>query len=433
MEPDEDTKLILQLLSEDLEELQHKQKGKQRAGNLTDLELALACMGEEILRAQTSIDDGILAASTSTAIATDQNILLSFSREERIASQDRHFALTLNGNPPPADALPAHGDVPAENDVDAISIAMGDIMRRVVLPNSEDRAENAAGPASSSRRAVPGCASCFEDRDIVLFMDACRHGFCHGCTRQMFLMATKDEGLYPPRCCGRVVSPGVAMRVLDYKELRAFCERGMEYSAKDRVYCADRTCSRFIPPFAIEGEFGTCRECGRQTHVLCRALAHPGVDCPSDTALQETLLLAEAEHWRRCYNCHTMVELNHGCNHIRCRCGKEFCYVCGQRWKTCHCPLWHENRLVEVVNQAVEQDVAPNADLAYRRYAFNRIREGLLNHENVGCHHNDHNQWQWRRYGSLQCEVCHDDLPEYIFVCTNCRMRACYRCQLHRL
>ncbi|KKA19718.1 hypothetical protein T310_6289 [Rasamsonia emersonii CBS 393.64] len=30
----------------------------------------------------------------------------------------------------------------------------------------------------------------------------------------------------------------------------------------------------------------------------------------------------------------------------RCICGAQFCYACGQRWKTCLCPRWNENRLL---------------------------------------------------------------------------------------
>lgn len=32
-----------------------------------------------------------------------------------------------------------------------------------------------------------------------------------------------------------------------------------------------------------------------------------------------------------------MVERIDGCHHIICNCDYEFCYLCGERWKTCDC------------------------------------------------------------------------------------------------
>ncbi|GES63562.1 Zinc finger, C6HC-type [Aspergillus terreus] len=406
MERDRDSKLILQLLSEDLEDIEHKQKGKQRTGNLSDHEVALACMRHEILAARTSIEDSILAISTSAAIATDQKVLASLRQEETLATQDHHYALALNGDEQTLDA--PHAGAENHNE-DAVSIALGDIMDRVTIHNEAHSRTGGPTSASSSRAPVPRkeCASCLEKCEPMLFMDSCRHAFCHDCTRQMFLGATKDEELYPPRCCGHIVTPGIAMRVLDYAELRSFSEKAMEYSAKDRVYCADATCSKFIPPFAIQDELATCPECHQQTHVPCRSLAHPHVDCPMDVALHDVLDMAEAQHWRRCYHCRAMVELQHGC-------GKEFCYVCGQAWKTCDCPLWHEDRLVAVVNEAVDEEVAPDANGHQRRNAAARIREDLLHHEDIGCNHHRQSQWVWRDKG-LRCEICNTYMRAYIF------------------
>lgn len=81
MELHQDTGCILQLLENDLQKLEIQQKGKQAAGNLTDLETTIALIREDILAAQSSIQDEILAISTGTAIATDQNILMSIMDE----------------------------------------------------------------------------------------------------------------------------------------------------------------------------------------------------------------------------------------------------------------------------------------------------------------------------------------------------------------
>lgn len=194
-------------------------------------------------------------------------------------------------------------------------------MDRMSLKDESYNGESSSTPASSCRATTRQrvCVSCLERCDSILFIGRCGHEFCLDCARRMFLGAIQDEELYPPRCCGNVVPPGVALRVLNYKELRDFSERALEWTAKDRVYCADPTCSKFIPPFAIEGDHGTCSECHQQTHLPCRSLVHIGIDCPMDETLPIVLGMGEAEGWKRCPNCRTMVELQQGCNHITCR------------------------------------------------------------------------------------------------------------------
>lgn len=83
----------------------------------------------------------------------------------------------------------------------------------------------------------------------------------------------------------------------------------------------------------------------------------------------------------------------------------------------------------EVVEEEAPRDVG---DLARQRM-FDLAIEGLLQHENVGCEHHRGSQWAWRNRGRLQCDICYHYLPQYIFMCKNCRMRACWDCRRHRL
>jgi ariadne-1 len=34
--------------------------------------------------------------------------------------------------------------------------------------------------------------------------------------------------------------------------------------------------------------------------------------------------------FKMCPRCKYWVEKNQGCNHMKCRCGADFCYLCGQ-------------------------------------------------------------------------------------------------------
>lgn len=52
--------------------------------------------------------------------------------------------------------------------------------------------------------------------------------------------------------------------------------------------------------------------------------------------------MAETQGWRECWQCHAIVELKEGCNHMTCRCGAQFCMACGQKWKSCSCALFND-------------------------------------------------------------------------------------------
>ncbi len=53
--------------------------------------------------------------------------------------------------------------------------------------------------------------------------------------------------------------------------------------------------------------------------------------------------LAEQQKWKACGMCGALVGRTRGCNHMRCICGHEYCYKCGETWKDeCpnNCPLY---------------------------------------------------------------------------------------------
>jgi hypothetical protein len=142
-------------------------------------------------------------------------------------------------------------------------------------------------------------------------------------------------------------------------------------------------------------------------------------------ALQQALDAAEEHGWQRCFNCRRLVELEIGCNHItlvrlsysrttayfrRCTCRAEFCYICGEPWKTCDCAQWNEDRLLARANQVVARQparVAPPEQQGFLAAVVQNLRDR---------HNCDHETWQYVR-GRHQCEECRDTLPSYIFEC----------------
>lgn len=322
-----DDSLAFRLFLADVEHIASRQKGKSRMGELTDPEYSLLLWEQELLTAKQNSEDRRMALSMSNAVASDQNAITALRICERTAESDRAMALSLGGEailPVPMDHNERDMLVGkmAENEVfDTVSEVMSSLMGGLDFA-SEDAGSERGEMSTSSRSAptFPQCVSCLERvAALRTFTSPCGHVYCNLCTKQLFVNATNDEDLYPPRCCGNVIPAGIALRLLSYKELTAFSARGIEYVAIERVYCADSACSTFIPPWLITGEAANCPTCGKTTHTLCKSLEHPDQDCPSDEQLQQVLNLGESEGWRRCFNCRTMVELGQGCNHMKCR------------------------------------------------------------------------------------------------------------------
>ncbi|TGJ79677.1 hypothetical protein E0Z10_g9088 [Xylaria hypoxylon] len=85
----------------------------------------------------------------------------------------------------------------------------------------------------------------------------------------------------------------------------------------------------------------TCRKCKTDICGDCYNKWHKSRHCPADPDTAQFLKVAEEAGWKRCFNCQAMVELKEGCNHMTCRCGAQFCMLCGSKWKACECPSFN--------------------------------------------------------------------------------------------
>ncbi|THZ65993.1 hypothetical protein D6C85_08251 [Aureobasidium pullulans] len=157
----------------------------------------------------------------------------------------------------------------------------------------------------------------------------CGDRYCAECLTMLFESAMNDESMYPPRCCAQII-PLASVRSTITEELAvAFTEKAIEFDTVDRTYCSDPNCATFIPADVILNDIATCGNCGMTTCAICKAASHLN-DCPQDENIRALLQQAEEMQWQRCSECLRIVQRDTGCNHISCRCGAEFCYVCGE-------------------------------------------------------------------------------------------------------
>lgn len=173
----------------------------------------------------------------------------------------------------------------------------------------------------------------------------------------------------------------------------------------------------------------SCSGCAVPLCSVCRA-SHPTLTCAQHAArvqsratLEDTafLQLAADRKYARCTRCRSFVELTVGCNHMTCLCRHEFCYRCNATWKTCTCPLWEEQNLLQAGRERAG-DQCGN-ERVVRRHMRNLVRV-----EECAAH-----RWERVNTGQRNCENCNFFMFMYHYKCSECAHRVCFTCRFHRL
>lgn len=168
------------------------------------------------------------------------------------------------------------------------------------------------------------------------------------------------------------------MRHLSRNMKRLYKYKCVEYSTpiENRYYCPIPDCGLFVRTNTADLAFrrATCPR-NHLTCVDCRQKAHDdAIQCVKNKDMELVQKLAQEEGWRRCYRCHTMVEHENACRHMTCRCGAEFCYVCGSVWFTCSCT---ERQLTHIKKRAKEVTIRRKAQEERERREVEELKKAL--------------------------------------------------------
>ena len=97
-----------------------------------------------------------------------------------------------------------------------------------------------------------------------------------------------------------------------------------------------------------------------------------------------------------------------------CRYRTEFCYECGQKWKTCTCILYNEDMLMLRARQIAAQPAKPGGAALLPPHE-DRVQQIVRDlRERHDCDH----RGRWRHVeGPHWCEECRDHLRQFILEC----------------
>ena len=106
-------------------------------------------------------------------------------------------------------------------------------------------------------------------------------------------------------------------------------QKQVEANQQSMRHCPDEQCKLGVIRLAAsQQKTGTCEECLREYCLSCMLPAHPG-KC-ADTGAS---LLRKQFNFKECPKCKRVIERVAGCPHMKCPCGKEFCYNCLGDWQ----------------------------------------------------------------------------------------------------
>ncbi|KAH9939866.1 hypothetical protein B0H21DRAFT_698139, partial [Amylocystis lapponica] len=284
------------------------------------------------------------------------------------------------------------------------------------------------------------CVICMDPIRGVEICAPCGDYYDKACLLDLFERATRDESLFPPRCCRKNIPLRTIQPYASNDFLKLFTEKSLEFTTLKRVYCSNRACSRFLGP-QVENKlkFWLIRPtyrcpvdgCNTSTCTRCKAMVFSEAAqhiCRSKDEQEDWVVLALGAEagWARCPGCAQLIELHHGCYHMTCICRTEFCYLCRALWKTCTCPQWDEQRLLAAAEARADAELDVHRDIQLRTTLVQEWMERLLvDHD---CQHD-----RWYRRGGGQCEVCGQHYRHYLFRCRACTVLVCNGCRKNRL
>jgi hypothetical protein len=323
---DELAALALQL--EELGVYSEAKKGKHPIDQPPDMDVAYSKFQIELQAYEDFLADQKLAQSIGAAVHSDSVVIEDLTSQDVQAHEDRRFALELSNNDPEIEAPPSSVHDHLQGEVhDWMSTVSGNIAAASVVEFSDDETE--AGPAMSyvERQADTikklstefKCCTCYDRFPRASMVTAkCGDRYCIDCMKGLFMRSTKDESLYPPRCCKQKIPLDLIARHMEPNELATFELAIMEYATQKKTYCSNPDCATFIVPDRIEPgtNRAVCPKCSAETCAICNHEFHAGSDCPDDPLLRQTRELAREMGWQTCNACHREVDLRSGCNHI---------------------------------------------------------------------------------------------------------------------
>ncbi|KAJ2936675.1 hypothetical protein H1R20_g413, partial [Candolleomyces eurysporus] len=199
-----------------------------------------------------------------------------------------------------------------------------------ILPSAEDNEDGAVCPICYDTASHPELLSC-------------GHSYCEPCLRH-YLTSAATSNKFPLVCmgdeasCNKPISIPIIQRYLTKQRFNHLIDvvfsSYIQSNPQKFKYCTTPDCTQ-IYQCDTGNQFHKCPSCFSEICSSCNEEAHEGMTCEerriqSNPAEQERLTeeWAQSNNIKRCPSCNVLTEKTEGCNHMACRCGAHFCWIC---------------------------------------------------------------------------------------------------------
>lgn len=320
-----DESFALQLQLEEIEAQRELQTGKWNEDDPPDFVLAFDDFEAELQRAILSVGDMKLAHSIASAVDSDAAIIGELMAEETQSIGDRAFAGSLDDQTilsrDVADSIGVFhtgtesvdwGYVLRGSEASTFSIASSSIVAGL----SALYAQHQGAVLEQLRQLKVDCVVCRDSlHPLATVRLACDDIYCKPCLKSFFMRASKDESMFPPRCHHQPIDISTIEADFSAEELAAYRIAEQEFTSRDKIYCANPECAKFIVSSQRTPDHAVCEACSARTCMHCKSLGHKG-PCPSDQARQKLVDFGREQGWKTCVGCGEMVYRYEGCNHM---------------------------------------------------------------------------------------------------------------------
>ncbi|KAK3848109.1 MAG: hypothetical protein J3R72DRAFT_429885 [Linnemannia gamsii] len=159
------------------------------------------------------------------------------------------------------------------------------------------------------------------------------HAFCLECLARYIDTQVKAQA-WPINCphenCREAVC-SFAVETLLGSDALQWHQLAVEHAIQKKIYCPYTACARLIDGDRNDDQEPVdrhCPYCSKPFCSMCYGEAHKGINCQQRLDKIFNTLATES-NWKSCPSCRHMIQKESGCDHMTCRCGTQFCYICG--------------------------------------------------------------------------------------------------------
>ncbi len=203
--------------------------------------------------------------------------------------------------------------------------------------------------------ATVECLRCWDDitPQHAVSVRCCRHWICLPCMKSYLVEVLTSNSLNrdviglrcPMSKCPIVLPMEVWHQLSDAEQSkfeRTVITRFVEENRDTHTWCPNPkgTCDTIVALENYDGNrvavectrcnYAFCFACGAEDHypASCEEMTSWAVKCRDDSETANWLTV----HTKACPKCRKATEKNGGCNHMTCKCGHNFCWICLGDW-----------------------------------------------------------------------------------------------------